>query len=248
MSAAGTTVVLWDIDGTLLTTGRAGIKAWEQAAVEVLGYDADLTGMRTSGLTDLMIAREIVVAAGRPPEPALERRLADAYTRALPACLTPSRGGVLHGVVEVLDALSGRPAVYVALLTGNMRAGARAKLDCYGLTRYFDAGGFGDDGFDRAGIGRVALERVERAVGTLDLDRVFLVGDSPYDVACAAALGIRMIAVASGEHGAAELATGQPWWGLDRLPGPDEFLARLGLEAAPPGAVPSTSGTTGTAE
>jgi phosphoglycolate phosphatase len=231
MTATARTVVLWDIDGTLLSTGRAGIKAWEDAAADVLGYEADLSLMRTSGLTDLMIAREIVLASGRPPDPDLELRLAHAYCEGLPACLTPTRGGVLPGVVEVLDLLHARTDTVVALLTGNLRAGARAKLRCYGLDRYFDTGGFGDDGFDRVAIGRVTLERVAAAAGPLDLDRVFLVGDSPYDVACARALGLRMIAVASGVHTAAELDVDAPWWVLSRLPGPDEFTLRLELAA-----------------
>jgi phosphoglycolate phosphatase len=227
MTATSTTVVLWDIDGTLLSTGRAGIKAWEHAAAEVLGYEADLSIMPTSGLTDLMIAREIVVASGRPAGPDLELRLARAYCDRLPACLTPERGGVLPGVVDTV----------VALLTGNMRAGARAKLQCYGLEGYFDTGGFGDDGFDRVAIGRVALERVAGA-GPLDLPRVFLVGDSPYDVACARALGIRMIAVATGAHQATELDVDGPWWVLPRLPGPEEFALRLELAATATGRAP----------
>lgn len=235
MTAAGTTVVLWDIDGTLLSTGRAGVRAWEEAAAEVLGYETDLSGMRMSGLTDLMIAREIVLASGRPADPDLELRLAGAYCDALPACLTPERGGVLAGVFEVLDLLRGRSDTVVALLTGNMRAGAGAKLRCYGLDGYFDTGGVGDDGFDRVAIGRVALDRVAAVAGPLDLDRVFLVGDSPYDVACAKVLGMRMIAVATGGHAAAELDVDAPWWVLPRLPGPDEFALRLELAAAAPG-------------
>lgn len=241
-SATSTTVVLWDIDGTLLSTGRAGLKAWEQAAADVLEHEIDLSVMRTSGLTDLMIAREIVLASGRAADADLELRLARAYCDGLPGCLTPARGGVLPGVVEVLDLLQARTDTVVALLTGNMRAGARAKLECYGLARYFDTGGFGDDGFDRVAIGRVALERVAAGAGPLDLDRTFLVGDSPYDVSCARALGVRMIAVATGAHAAAELDVDAPWWVLHRLPGPDEFALRLELAAAGTGPAPQGTG------
>lgn len=229
MTDRSPTVVLWDIDGTLLSTGRAGLRAWVDALREVLGVEVDLAQVRMSGLTDRMIAREILDFSGRPPDPDLERRLTAVYCRELPGCLTPARGGVLHGVADILDYLSGRDDVFVALLTGNMRVGARAKLECYGLARYFETGGFGDDGFDRVQIGRVALRRVSETVGELDPARTYLVGDSPYDVACGRALGIRTIAVASGEHLRADLDADGLWWALDRLPGPDEFAARLGL-------------------
>lgn len=225
------TVVLWDIDGTLLTTGRAGLKAWADAVLEVLGHVVDLAPMRVSGLTDPMIAREILAFSGHPADAELEARLTGVYSRELPGCLTPARGGVLHGVADILDDLSRRADTFVALLTGNMRTGARAKLRCYGLDHYFETGGFGDDGFDRVQIGRVALQRAAEAVGGIDPGRAYLVGDSPHDVACARALGIRMIAVASGEHMTADLDVGGPWWVLDRLPEAAEFSSRLELAA-----------------
>lgn len=227
MSPSPPTVVLWDIDGTLLSTGRAGIKAWEDAVHEVLGHPTDLSIMRTSGLTDPMIARQILVASGHDPDPEVERSMLERYCQGLPGCLTPARGGVLPGVMEVLEDLQSRADVIVALLTGNMRAGARAKLDCYGLSNYFESGGFGDDGFERSEIGRVAMQRVAASAGDLDLDRVYLVGDSPYDVACSRSLGIRMIAVASGEHTTTDLDVDDPWWVLEALPGAQEFADRI---------------------
>jgi len=223
----GSTVVLWDIDGTLLSTGRSGLRAWEEAVHEVLGRDADLAPMRMSGMTDRMIAHGILEHLGEPPDVANAGRLTEVYTRELPSCLTPDRGGVLPGVAAVLDALSARGDTVIALLTGNMRASACAKLACYGLDRYFSTGGFGDDGFDRVEIGRVALRRVAEAAGELDPGRVHLVGDSPYDVACARALGIHMIAVASGDHAVDDLGVGQPWWLLERLPAAEEFSRRV---------------------
>jgi phosphoglycolate phosphatase-like HAD superfamily hydrolase len=72
---------------------------------------------------------------------------------------------------------------------------------------------------------------VEEQVGALDLQRVYLIGNSPYDVACAVTLGLRGVAVASGEHAMAELAEGGPWWTVDRMPSPEDFFARLGLPA-----------------
>ncbi len=231
MTDLPTTVVLWDIDGTLLSTGRAGLKAWVDAVREVLGAEVDLASVRMSGLTDPMIAREILAFTGHPADHDLERQLIAVYSRELPGCLTLARGGVLPGVTDILKHLSARADILVTLLTGNMRSCAYAKLVCYGLDQYFETGGFGDDGFDRVEIGRAALRRVAETVGELDPARVYLVGDSPYDIACASALGIRMIAVATGEHLPVDLDVDGAWWVLERLPGPDEFVARLGLAA-----------------
>lgn len=225
-----TTVVLWDIDGTLLTTLKAGIKAWEDAARAVLGARIDLENMPTSGLTDPMIAREILVLAGHAPDPETEATLAKVYVEALPERLPQRAGFVLPGVVEVLDALSLRDATLLGLLTGNYRGGAKAKLEHYGLSQYFDFGGFGDDGFDRTDIGRAALERARARIGELDMRRVLLVGDSPYDVACANDLSMRMIAVATGGHSVQELGRTGPWWLVEQLPSAATFMRRIGLQ------------------
>ena len=224
-------VVFFDIDGTLLTTGRAGIKAWEDAALAVAGVPLDLTDMRTSGLTDRMIARMILEMAGSTVDDDTERRLCEVYAGELPRRLLEKRGGVLPGVFELIEALGSRPDTLVALITGNLRAGAEAKLESYGLRHYFDVGGFADDGFDRSDIGRAAIGRVEERVGPLDLERVYLIGDSPYDVSCAVTLGLRGVAVATGEHAVAELAQGGPWWALDCMPTPEQFFARVDAAA-----------------
>ena len=223
------TVVLWDIDGTLLTTLKAGIKAWEDAAREILGVDFDLENMPTSGLTDPMIAREILTMAGRGPDHELESALGAVYVDALPQRLTERPGFALPGVVDVLDALHSRGDVLQGLLTGNYRRGAKAKLEHYRLSRYFEFGGFGDDGFERSTIGRLALQRASNRGGDTRDGQVFLVGDSPYDVACANALAMRMIAVTTGAHTRQDLGEGSPWWLLEQLPSPEDFLSHIGL-------------------
>lgn len=222
------TLVLWDIDGTLLTTLKAGIGAWEDAARAVLGAEMDLETMRTSGLTDPMIAREILAMVGQAPDSELEEKLGTAYVAALPERLTERQGFALPGVTGVLEALIGCDGTAIGLCTGNYHRGAVAKLERYGLGHYFQFGGFGDDGFDRTEIGRAALRRARAFMPNLDSDRVFLVGDSPYDIECAHALAVRAIAVATGVHSTAELGRDEPWWLLDRLPSPDAFLDRIG--------------------
>jgi len=222
-----TTVVLWDIDGTLLTTLKAGIKAWEDAAGAVLGVYMDLENMQTAGLTDPMIAREILALAGHSPDRETEAALAKRYVEALPDRLTQRAGFALPGVAEVLDALFGRDDILLGLLTGNYRNGANAKLERYRLSRFFEFGGFGDDGFNRTEIGETALARVRARISELDMRRVFLVGDSPNDVACGTALGIKVIAVASGVHTVEELHAGNPWWILEQMPSAASFCSRI---------------------
>jgi len=226
-----TTLIFWDIDGTLLRTGRAGIKAWEDAVLALLGVVIDLSTLDTAGRTDLMIADDILAVAGAERDRDQGRRLADSYAEALPERLTQQRGGVLPHVAEILAELHYHPGVVNALLTGNVRTGARAKLESYGLASYFDTGGFGDDGFIREEIGRTALARVQEMTGPVPRRRTFLVGDSPFDVACAHALGLRMVAVATGDHAIAELAVSEPWWVVPELPAPGLFTAKLGLNS-----------------
>ena len=126
--------LFWDIDGTLLSTARAGVFALEDAAREVLGIDLDFSSMRTAGLTDAEIALEICGARG------MQDRTGDylrAYGRLLPESLHRRRGAVLPNVRENLEALHARDDVVNLLLTGNIREGAEAKLRHYGLWEFF---------------------------------------------------------------------------------------------------------------
>ena len=143
-----TTFLFWDIDGTLITTARAGVFALEEATEEVLGERIDLTTMKTAGLTDAEIARLLAESRDRADEATI-RALMDAYERLLPERLHWRQGRVLPNVRENLDALAERDDVVNMLLTGNIPGGAEAKLRHYGLWDYFDAGGafsfYGDD-------------------------------------------------------------------------------------------------------
>jgi phosphoglycolate phosphatase-like HAD superfamily hydrolase len=219
-------VLYWDIDGTLLSTARAGVPALEDGAEVVLGFRPDLSRMQTAGLTDRMIARQILVDAGRQPDEAAEARLLEAYATALPHRLTLRRGSVLPGVLEVLDALAEDPSVVNVLLTGNVRSGAAAKLTSYGLDHHFDLGGFAEDGVDRADIARAAVRRAEERHGEVARHGV-LIGDTPYDVRAGREVGLRVIAVAGAVGSRALLEAASPWWLVDRLPAAAELLARI---------------------
>jgi phosphoglycolate phosphatase len=225
-----THVLFWDIDGTLLTTGRAGVFALEQAAEDVLGHRVDLQEMRTGGLTDAQIAACVLEEAGAEATPQRVSEFLRAYERHLPDRLGWRKGQVLPGVREILEDVALRPGVASLLLTGNTQAGAAAKLAHYGLDGHLFDGGFCADTDDRETIARRAWEMAaEREGGELDPELTYVIGDTPHDVACAKAIGARSVAVASGGFGREELEASEPWLLLDELPSPDRFAEALGL-------------------
>ena len=222
-----TTLLFWDIDGTLLTTGRAGILAWEAAASEAAGHPVDLQQLRTAGLTDFALGRLILEQLGLSSDPEPLARLVRRYEESLPDALPRRRGRVLVGVIELLQSVcDDRPEVGLYLLTGNTRAGAQAKLAYYGLFDFFVGGAFADPTGDRSDIARRALSEATDKQ-SITLDRVFVIGDTPHDVACGRAIGARTVAVASGEHSVSELEAHGPWRTLPELPAAESFLAML---------------------
>jgi phosphoglycolate phosphatase-like HAD superfamily hydrolase len=224
-------VLFWDIDGTLLTTKRAGLLALEKAAHEVCGASPDFAELKTSGLTDHEVAELAIRECGGDPTPELTSALLRSYERHLPAHLGLREGGPLPGVVEVLDALRDRDDVISLLLTGNTPAGARAKLEHYGLADYFAGGAFCVDSDDRPGIARRALDiAAEHAGERVDPESVFVIGDTPHDIRCGQAIGVRTVAVASGTYALDELERCDPWLALERLPGPARFSELLMLD------------------
>jgi phosphoglycolate phosphatase len=223
-------VLFWDIDGTLLTTARAGVFALEEAAREVCGVEPDFARLDTAGLTDWEVAMLAIEAAGGQPAPETASDFLRAYERHLPERLHWRQGAVLPGVTEALEHLSGLPGASNLLLTGNTRAGARAKLSHYGLAGYFEDGAFCEDGDDRTAIARRALALARaRANGSLHGDRIAVIGDTPHDVRCGLAIGARTVAVASGSYTVEELEQSGAWLVFSRLPAAASIAERLGL-------------------
>lgn len=223
-------VVFWDIDGTLLTTGRAGILAWEDACREVTGRDLDFQALKTDGLTDHQVAAAILGQAGVPAADETLGRMVAIYEARLPERLPLRQGRVLDGVKDVLEHFRrSRPDVHSMLLTGNTAAGAHAKLTHYGLADFFEGGAFSSDSGPRAGIAARALAAVRTRFpeAAIQPGHVFVVGDTPHDIHCAHAIEARAVAVASGVYTAEQLATHDPWMVLDRLPEPAAFAVLL---------------------
>jgi phosphoglycolate phosphatase len=213
-------LVLFDIDGTLVLTGGAGIRAMNHACEELVGHRQALANIPVAGRTDRIILTDVLRQAGRNFDDGLLDQLRDRYTESLRDEIERpgrtqnfealgSRGGlkgVMPGVRELLDTLEQRDDIFLGLLTGNFEAGARIKLEHFDLWRYFRCGAFGDDSADRNELVPYALRRA-RQCGVPDLSpaHILVVGDTPHDIACAHAAGAVPVAVATGGFTADQL-------------------------------------------
>ena len=217
-------VLFWDIDGTLLSTARAGVYSLEAALEEITGRPSDLAGMATAGMTDYSIAESALAAAGHATDEHTVQRFLDIHGRQLAGYLGRRHGHVMPNVREVLEDLEGREDVRSALLTGNTEAGAAAKLAHYGLAAYFRGGGaFCVGPGDRDSIARRASPLAEGA------DAAYVIGDTPADIACGKAIGARTIAVATGSYSLEQLERTEPWTALEALLEPAGFRRLVGL-------------------
>ncbi|HEV2148066.1 MAG TPA: haloacid dehalogenase-like hydrolase [Longimicrobiaceae bacterium] len=208
-------LVLFDIDGTLLTADGAGRRAFHDALVAVFGTTGPIGDYSFAGRTDPQIARELLSAGGveareielgmeglwRAYLRNLEREVARIEVRALPG---------VHALLERVEAEGGD--VVLGLLTGNVAEGARLKLERAGIGfRRFRVGAFGSDHADRPELPAVAVRRAEALTGhRYQGKEIVIVGDTPFDISCGEHLGVRTIAVATGGHPAAELAACGP--------------------------------------
>jgi phosphoglycolate phosphatase-like HAD superfamily hydrolase len=206
--SAAVAAVLFDIDGTLISTGGAGAVAWRMAFEELYGIPADIGASSDAGMTDPVVGRltfESVI--GHSPsrqelEQVMARRLA--Y---LPWAVSQSHGyRVLAGVEELLPRLAAA-GLLLGLTTGGVEGAARIKLARGGLDRFFGFGGFGSDSPDRTALTVRAIERAGDRLGRpLDPGCCLVVGDTPLDVAAAKGAGAVAVAVASGRFSAPQLS------------------------------------------
>jgi phosphoglycolate phosphatase len=215
-------LVLFDVDGTLVRTGGAGVQAFVRVFSTEFGIADGVERLRFAGRTDFSLVREVFQQHGVPATEANFRRFFDRYVFWLDHLLADCRGGAIPGVWDFLRHLQALPQPpLLGLLTGNIRLGAELKLRRFGLWEVFQIGGFGDDHEDRNQIAAIAGERGRRVLGeSLRGEQVLVVGDTPHDIRCARAIGARALAVATGGSPLEELTTHGPDWavtGLERL-------------------------------
>ncbi len=225
------TLILFDIDGTLLLTGRAGLRAMEATFRSLFGVDEAFTGVSAGGRTDSFLVSQALTHAGLPDTPEAHAAFRAAYVpRLAEEILAPGSGrkGIMPGVSELLEATHAHPALHLGLLTGNYREAAAVKLSYFALADYFAWGAFSDDSADRNALVPIArLRAEEHGVPDQARSRVIVVGDTPFDVECAAVAGARSIAVATGGHTARELADAGADVVLDDLSDTDRVLSLL---------------------
>jgi phosphoglycolate phosphatase len=202
-------LILFDIDGTLALTGRAGMRAMNRACREIVRDEDAMSAVTFAGRTDWSILDDIVRKYGRT----LDRSLLDDLRRRYVEHLIeeidrPGTGvkDVMPGIRQLLEALQQRDDVALALLTGNFIEGARIKLEYFDLWKYFPCGAFGGDSPNRNDLVPIAIDRA-RECGIADVRPadVLVVGDTPNDIECALVAGATPVAVATGGYSADQL-------------------------------------------
>ena len=222
-------LLLFDIDGTLIHSGGAGIHALILAFKERFGIDDDLHDIEIAGMTDSGIVLSILNKHKIPATNENVSGFLDSYVHFLSLELPRRKGKLLPGVLELLERLKSRPHVVLALLTGNVSRGARLKLEHYGVWHFFEFGAFADDHRDRNELGRFARARAKEKHGReFAASEIDVIGDTPRDIACGKALGARTIAVATGRWGRDELAKHQPDFLIDDLSNVETIMDTLG--------------------
>jgi phosphoglycolate phosphatase-like HAD superfamily hydrolase len=198
-------LILFDIDGTLVDTGGAGMGALNEAALEIFGDEGPPLDL--AGSTDSGIVRGLFEHFGLSHDAQLEEKFYQIYLPKMERNLGDDRfgGRILAGVPELLTSLEDQGHT-LGLMTGNIARGANVKTTHYGLAGHFSFGSYGDDHWDRNMLGPIALARAEAAKGTtFTPDEIFVIGDTPKDVACAHAFDAKCIAVATGAFTVAQL-------------------------------------------
>jgi phosphoglycolate phosphatase len=222
-------LILWDIDGTILHSGGAGMAALEAALKDVFGVEGSLAGIDFAGRTDPWIIRQVFARFQIEDTAHNHARYVDGYIGLLPEVLARKKARVLPGVEALLAQAAGHPGVAQGLLTGNLRRGAQTKLGFHGLWDYFPVGAFADDSEVRNDLGPHALRRARGHWGAdFPEERVWIIGDTPHDIACARAFGARVLAVATGGSDAAALAGHSPDAVLHDLADHGAFWRALG--------------------
>jgi len=212
-------LVLFDVDGTLVHTGGAGVKAFARALTTEFGVADGTQLIKFGGRTDFSLVRELFSLRQIEPSAKNFERFFAAYLFWLEKLILECAGGACPGVPEFCRALAtqAEPPL-LGLLTGNIRRGAQIKLQRYQLWEQFPFGAFGDDHEERDQIAAIAHRRGSERLGRLlHGGEVLVIGDTPLDIRCARAIGAKMLAVATGPFSVPQLQEHHPDWAVENL-------------------------------
>jgi phosphoglycolate phosphatase-like HAD superfamily hydrolase len=223
-------LLLFDVDGTLILSGGAGVRSVNRAFQALFGVSDAMAACKPDGKTDPAIFREVARTRLRRELSAAESaEVARTYIEALEEEVPRSPGyRVMPCVPALLEALARDPHCFLGLATGNLEAGARIKLQRAGLDRFFSFGAYGSDEADRPQMLRTAIRRGRRvAQRDFQPDDIVVIGDTPHDITAARAAGVRCVAVATGSSTSEELARHAPDRVLEDLSGFETCLRNL---------------------
>ena len=212
-------LVLFDIDGTLIRSGGAGVRAFERTFREVFGLPETTRHLKFAGRTDVSLVREGLTLHGIEASEANFSRFFHHYPTFLAELLQITKGAICEGICELIHQLENVPEKpTLGLLTGNIRRGAELKLRHYGLWHHFETGAFADDHEDRNCIASVAQKRGAELVGRpLRGEEIVVIGDTPHDITCGLSIGAKVLAVATGEFDRAKLLESRATWAVDHV-------------------------------
>lgn len=222
-------LILFDIDGTLVDSGGAGVRSLDHAFKEIFSIENAFADISMAGKTDLQIVKEGLTMHGLPSDNGFVPRIIDSYIRHLSFEIQNSDQHLKPGIVEVLEAVKNRNDRYqLGLLTGNMEEGARIKLGAFGLNEYFPSGAFGSDHEDRNKLLPIAVGRFRIISGMeFNFTDCVIVGDTPRDVMCTKPYNAVCIAVATGPYGVRSLVDAGADVVIEDLSDTDHFLKIL---------------------
>ena len=223
-------LLLWDIDGTLLSAKGAGPLAFDRATVDHFGYEIPLASIDWLGATDYSIAYALLKEAGRKVTRDEAQELIDRYLSYLPQMLDATNARAIEGTEELLERFHQHDAVHQGLLTGNVRRGADIKLGYLGVDHYFHFGAFADYSDHRNDLSRYALELArEHLHPQWSGKQIYVIGDTPKDIECGKVIGAYTVAVATGHHSAEELKAHEPSVLFETFAEPAVLVDYLGL-------------------
>lgn len=222
-------LILFDIDGTLVDTGRAGSRSLDIIFHEYFSIDNAFEKINMAGKTDIQIIKEGLLKHDLPLEKRIITELIELYLQTLSKEINNNRRRILPGVLEILELLNNYNGLFVlGLLTGNMERGARIKLEPFGLNKYFPFGAFGSDDDDRNKLLPYALKRFEKIYKKkARFSDCIIIGDTPRDVHCAKPFGAYCLAVATGPYSTADLQSAGADFVMEDLSDIKEFIGRV---------------------